>query len=82
MRYRVDREELSAFLTRRVGLVERLPVQAADAAADGYGDGLDDAEREAVWLAVGAQARGRARAGGTVLSELLRAIFAAALSVT
>jgi hypothetical protein len=30
--------------------VERLPVEAA---ADGYDDGLDDAEREAVWLAVG-----------------------------
>ena len=28
-------------------------VEAADAAADGYGDGLDEAEREAVWLAAG-----------------------------
>ena len=53
MRYRVDREQLSEFLTRQVRLVERLPVEAAEAAADGYGDGLDDAEREAVWLAAG-----------------------------
>ena len=53
MRYRIDREELSGFLTRQVRLVERLPVEAADAAADGYGDGLDEAEREAVWLAAG-----------------------------
>ena len=27
------------------------PVEAAEAAAEGYGDELDDAEREAVWLA-------------------------------
>src|SRR5215210_1063997 len=53
MRYRIDREQLSEFLTRQVRLVERLPVEAAEAAADGYGDGLDDAEREAVWLAAG-----------------------------
>src|SRR6266536_2058352 len=53
MRYRIDREELSEFLTRQVRLVERLPVGAADAAADGYGDGLEEAEREAVWLAAG-----------------------------
>lgn len=49
-RYRIDCEELSDFLTRQVRLVERLPVEAA---ADGYDDGLDDAEREAVWLAAG-----------------------------
>jgi hypothetical protein len=36
-----------------VRLVEGLPLEAADAAADGYGDGLDEAEREAVWLAAG-----------------------------
>ena len=53
MRYRIDQEHLSDFLTRQVRLVERLPVEAADAAADGYGDGLDDAEREAIWLAAG-----------------------------
>ncbi len=53
MRYRIDQEQLSEFLTRQVRLVERLPVEAAEAAADGYGDGLDDAEREAVWLAAG-----------------------------
>ena len=52
-RYRIDREELSDFLARQVRLVECLPVEAAEAAADGYGDGLDDAEREAVWLAAG-----------------------------
>jgi hypothetical protein len=40
-------------LTRQVRLVEGLPVEAGEAAADGYGDGLDDAEREAVWLAAG-----------------------------
>jgi len=50
MRYRIDQEHLSEFLARQVRLVERLP---AEAAADGYGDGLDDAEREAVWLAAG-----------------------------
>jgi len=53
VRYRIDREELAEFLTRQTRLVERLPVEAADAAAGGYGDGLDDAEREAVWLAAG-----------------------------
>jgi hypothetical protein len=53
LRYRIDCEELSEFLVRQVRLVERLPVEAAEAAADGYGDGLDDAEREAVWLAAG-----------------------------
>jgi hypothetical protein len=53
MRYRIDREQLSEFLVRQVRLVERLPVEAAEAAADGYGDGLDEAEREAVWLAAG-----------------------------
>ena len=52
-RYRIDRDELSDFLARQVGLVERLPVEAADSAAEGYGDGLDDAEREVVWLAAG-----------------------------
>ena len=40
-------------MERQTQLVERLPVEAADAAADGYGDGLDDLEREAVWLAAG-----------------------------
>jgi hypothetical protein len=53
IRYRIDREELSDFLARQVRLVECLPVEAAEAAAEGYGDGLDDAEREAVWLAAG-----------------------------
>ncbi len=53
MRFRIDQEQLSEFLTRQVRLVEGLPVGAAEAAADGYGDGLDDAEREAVWLAAG-----------------------------
>jgi hypothetical protein len=50
MRYRIDREQLSDFLARQVRLVERLPVEAAEAAADGYGDGLDDAEvRRSGW---------------------------------
>jgi hypothetical protein len=53
MRYRIDQEQLAEFLTRQVRLVERLPVEAAEAVADGYGDGLDDGEREAVWLAAG-----------------------------
>lgn len=53
MRYRIDQEHLSEFLIRQVRLVECLPVEAAEAAAEGYGDGLDDAEREAVWLAAG-----------------------------
>jgi hypothetical protein len=53
VRYRIDLEQLSEFLTRKVRLVERVPVEAAEAAADGYGDGLDDAEREAAWLAAG-----------------------------
>ena len=34
-------------------IAERLPVEATQAAADGYGDGLDDSEREQVWLAAG-----------------------------
>jgi hypothetical protein len=45
----VDREELSEFLTRQVCLVERLPVETPS----GFVDGLDDAQREAVWLAAG-----------------------------
>ena len=53
MRYRIDQEQLSEFLIRQVRLVECLPVEAAEAAAEGYGYGLDDAEREAVWLAAG-----------------------------
>lgn len=53
MRFRIDQEQLSEFLTRQARLVEALPVEAAEAAADGYGDGLDEAEREAVWLAAG-----------------------------
>ena len=53
MRFRIDQEQLSAFLAGQVRLVEGLPVEAAEAAADGYVDGLDDAEREAVWLAAG-----------------------------
>lgn len=53
MRYRIDQEQLSEFLSRQVRLVELLPIEAAEAAAEGYGDGLDDAEREAVWLAAG-----------------------------
>lgn len=53
MRYRIDQEQLSEFLVRQVRFVERLPVEAAYAAEEGYGDGLDDAEREAIWLAAG-----------------------------
>ena len=53
MRFRIDQEQLSEFLTRQVRLVEALPVEAAEAAAEGYGDGLSDEEREAVWLAAG-----------------------------
>jgi hypothetical protein len=34
-------------------LFEHLPVEAAEAAAGGYSNGLDDSEREAVWLAAG-----------------------------
>jgi hypothetical protein len=53
MKYRIDHEELSAFLAQQVRLVEHLPVAGEEAAADGYGDQLDDLEREAVWLAAG-----------------------------
>lgn len=53
MRYRIDQEQLSEFLTRQARLIERLPVEAAEGAGDGYPDGLDDSEREAVWLAAG-----------------------------
>ena len=53
MRFRIDQEQLSEFLTRQVRLVEALPVEAVEAAADGYADGLSDEEREAVWLAAG-----------------------------
>jgi hypothetical protein len=53
VRFRIDQEQLYEFLTRQVRLVEGLPLEAAEAAADGYGDGLDAVEREAVWLAAG-----------------------------
>jgi hypothetical protein len=53
MRYRIDQDHLWEFLSRQARLVERLPVEAAEAAADGYSDGLGDSEREAVWLAAG-----------------------------
>ena len=56
MRFRIDQDRLSEFLTRQARLVEGLPLEAAEAAADGYADGLDDAEREAVWLAAGVAA--------------------------
>jgi hypothetical protein len=45
----VDREELAEFLKRQVRLVEGLPTEPSD----GFVEGLDDAEREAVWLAAG-----------------------------
>ena len=51
MRYRIDQDQLWEFLARQARLVERLPIEAAEAAAGGYSDGLDDSEREAVWLA-------------------------------
>jgi hypothetical protein len=53
MRYRIDQDQLWEFLARQAKLVERLPIVATQAAADGYSDGLDDSEREAVWLAAG-----------------------------
>ena len=53
MRYRIDQDQLWEFLARQARLVERLPREATQAAADGYSDGLDDSEREAVWLAAG-----------------------------
>jgi hypothetical protein len=48
-RYRVDRKGLLEFLAEQVRLVERLPVGSTEEVTDG----LDDAEREAVWLAAG-----------------------------
>ncbi len=48
-RYEVDREELAEFLTRQVRLVESVPLDASATSLNG----LDDAEREAVWLAAG-----------------------------
>ena len=53
MRYRIDQDRLWEFLARQARLVEHLPIEAAQAAADGYSDGLDDSEREAVWPAAG-----------------------------
>ena len=53
MRYRIDQDQLWEFLSRQAKLVEQLPAEATQAAADGYSDGLDDSEREAVWLAAG-----------------------------
>ena len=53
MRYSIDRDGCGSSMTRQAGLVERLPAEATQAAADGYGDGLDEAERDAVWLAAG-----------------------------
>jgi hypothetical protein len=49
VRYQIDRGELSEFLARQIRLVESLRLERA---AD-YVDGLDEAEREAVWLAAG-----------------------------
>ena len=48
-RYEVDLEELAEFLTRQVRLVESVPLDAPATSTDG----LEDAEREAVWLAAG-----------------------------
>jgi hypothetical protein len=45
----VDREELAEFLARQVRLVEGLPTEPSD----DFVEGLDDAEREAIWLAAG-----------------------------
>ena len=53
MRYRIDQEQLSEFLSRQVRLVERLPVEAVSVAFGRRLRGLDNAEREAVWLAAG-----------------------------
>ena len=53
MRYRIDQDQMWEFLARQAKLVERLPAEATQAAADGHSDGLDDSEREAVWLAAG-----------------------------
>jgi hypothetical protein len=53
VRYRIDQDQLWEFLARQARLVEHLPVEAAEAAADGYSDGLDESDREAVWLAAG-----------------------------
>ena len=52
-KYRIDQDELWEFLARQTRLVEQLPAGAEQAAADGYSDGLDDSEREQVWLAAG-----------------------------
>jgi hypothetical protein len=49
VRYQIDRGALSEFLARQIRLVESLRLEAA---ADDV-DGLDEAEREAVWLAAG-----------------------------
>jgi hypothetical protein len=65
MRCRIDQDQLWEFLARQARLVERLPVEAAEAAADGYGDGLDDSEREAVWLAAGIAAGGQTPGAGS-----------------
>jgi len=53
MRYGIDRDALWEFMSRQASLVERLPAEATQAAAEGYGDGLDEGERESVWLAAG-----------------------------
>jgi hypothetical protein len=53
MRYRISQDQLWEFLARQARLVECLPVEATQGEADGYTDGLDDSEREAVWLAAG-----------------------------
>jgi hypothetical protein len=42
MRYRIDQDQLWEFLARQARLVERLPVEAAEAAADGYSDASRD----------------------------------------
>jgi hypothetical protein len=52
-KYRIDQDELWEFLARQARLVEQLPAGEEQAAVEGYSDGLDDSEREAVWLAAG-----------------------------
>jgi hypothetical protein len=49
VRYEIDRGELSDFMTRQIRLVESLRLETVGE----YVDGLEEAEREAVWLAAG-----------------------------
>ena len=54
MRYRVDRDELAAFVGRQAELLEAMPVEGRLGSGETFEpDAMDAASLEAVWLAAG-----------------------------